>query len=381
MNIDEQIYLDAAATAPIDPRVLEAMVSAFGATGNAHVRHHDFGARAAKMVETARAQVAAVVGALPEDVIFTSGATEANNLAIRGIVQSLKDLGKTHVVAGAVEHSSVLAPLRAMSDYSVTLVQPKPCGMVEASAIERALTPQTGLVCLQLVNNETGTVQPLEEVAELLRGRAILLHCDAAQALGKVAGNELAHLADFVALSAHKVHGPQGIGALVVSPRARQQLTPLLFGGAQEGKLRSGTVPTALCVGFGKACDVIDTATERLWEMRQRFLDVVSSVGVSVFGHRERRWQVPGILSVRFPGIDSESLVMGLPHLAFGIGSACSSGSNTASHVIKAIAGESAARETIRLSLSRMSTEAEIARSAQLVREFVSDVRASGRAA
>jgi cysteine desulfurase len=381
MNVQKQIYLDSAASTPIDPRISEAMMDAFGATGNPHVRHHEFGVCTAKMVETARTKVAAVVGALPEEVIFTSGATEANNLAILGIVQSLKDSGKTHVVAGAVEHSSVLEPLRSVSDYLLTFVKPKPCGMVEASAIDEAITDKTGLVCLQLVNNETGTVQPLEEVGELLRDRGILLHCDAAQALGKVSCDALGYIADFVALSAHKIHGPQGIGALIVNKRARAKLRPLLLGGGQEGKLRSGTISTALCVGFGKACEVLDNATERLWELRERFLDILRNEGVSVFGHRERRWQVPGIISLRFPGIDSESLVMGLPHLAFGTGSACSSRGDTPSHVISALAGEAAAREMIRLSITRMSTEAEVVRAAELVRDFVRDIRASRRAA
>ncbi len=264
------IYLDHAATTTLSPHVREVMEPWLSVPANAGAKHHPYGAAAAGAVDKARAQVAGRIGAQPENIVFTSGATEANNLAIKGIAAHLKATGKTHIVTTAVEHKSVLAPLAALEGFTVSVLPVKPCGMIEAGMIEKALTAQTGLVCVQAVNNETGTIQPLSEIVAMLRGRGIFLHADAAQAVGKIDFNINESGADFAALSAHKVYGPQGIGALYVRGNV---LTPLLHGGGQENGLRSGTLPVALCVGMGAAFKFAENRCAELQTQREVFLE------------------------------------------------------------------------------------------------------------
>ena len=371
----QAIYLDSAASTAIDPRVTESMIRALSHCGNPHAQHHTHGALASSMVRQARSHVASAIGASPDEIVFTSGATEANNLAVLGLCSKLRSSGKTHIVVGAVEHSSVLEPLRASSAYSVSVIAPKPCGMIDASMIEPHLTDQTGLVCLQAVNNEVGTIQPVSEVAELLHKRNIFLHCDAAQALGKISFNVRASGVDFATISSHKFHGPPGIGALYIRKELSSTLLPQLFGGGQEQGLRSGTLSTPLCVGFGTACELLDNDNARLWSLRQRFLKALAPLAPTTYEHKDPAWQVPGIISLRFHSIDQETLVTGLPKLSFGTGAACRSRGTTYSHVISAIAGEAASRETIRISLSRMSSEHEVDTASEMIAQFVQSVR------
>lgn len=373
------IYLDNAATTALDRRVLDAMygVMAQGHTGNAHARHHVYGAAAHNSVQAARLQVAQAIGADAGEIIFTSGATEANNLAIQGLAAHLKASGKTHLIASAVEHASVLEPLRALAKdgFELTTLGVKPCGMIEADMIERALRADTGLVCVQAVNNEVGVIQPIEEIAEMLAGRDVLFHCDAAQALGKTDFNVGVGI-DFASLSSHKVYGPQGIGALYVRADKRQLLAALNSGGGQEMGLRSGTLPTALCVGFGKACSLIEDDSPHLRGLRWTFLNRISWLKPIVYGHSYPDWNVPGILNIRFPGIETETLIMALPDLAFGIGAACSSGGAKLSHVVRATTGsDEAARESLRLSFGRFTTQQEIRRAADLIIDAVENIR------
>lgn len=370
------LYLDHAATTAPDPRVVEGMLPWLAAPANAGARHHAFGAAAAQAVRRARTQVAERIGAAPEDVVFTSGATEANNLAVKGLARRLKAAGKTHVVTSAVEHKSVLAPLAALEGFSISVLPVKPCGMIEADAVEKALTPQTGLVCIQAVNNETGTVQPVAEIADKLRGREILLHCDAAQALGKI-GFAAGGL-DSVSLSAHKVYGPQGIGALYIRNRA---LDPLHHGGGQENGLRSGTLPAALCAGFGIACEIVADDRKRTQDMRDGFLKEIAPLKPVVHGHADPAWNAPGILNLRFPGIDGETLVMALPGLAFGLGAACGGGEGKHSHVIEAVAGKDAAKEAVRLSFGRFTTAENMKAVAEQITAAVTGIRKMQEAA
>src|SRR5262249_25968917 len=254
------VYLDYAASTPLDKRVLEVMTSLLSrdVIGNAHAKHHPYGGAAAMAVQKAREQVADAVEATPEEIIFTSGATESNNLAIKGLAEHLNSSGRTHVITTVVEHKSVLEPVAHLkaAGFDVTTLLVKPCGMITADVIERALRSNTGLVCVQAVNNELGTVQPLAKISDVLAGRGILFQCDAAQALGKIPLSMRSLCIDFASLSAHKVYGPQGIGALYVSSGRAQLLAPLLAGGGQEQGLRSGTLPVALCAGFGAACSL-----------------------------------------------------------------------------------------------------------------------------
>lgn len=373
------IYLDNAATTAVDRRVLDAMygVMAQGHIGNPHARHHVFGAAAHNSVETARCGVAESISAQPGEIVFTSGATEANNLAIKGIASYLKSEGKTHLITSAVEHASVLEPLRELEaqGFELTILGVKPCGMIEADMIERALRPDTGLVCVQAVNNEVGVIQPVEEISEMLKGRDILLHCDAAQALGKT-DFDVSNRVDFASLSAHKVYGPQGIGALFVRSDKRQLLSAVSKGGGQESGLRSGTLPTALCVGFGKACSLLEDDSRHLRGLRWSFLNRISCLKPVIYGHSHPEWNVPGILNIRFKGIETETLIMALPDLAFGVGAACSSAGAKLSHVVRATTGsEQAARESLRISFGRFTTHQEIRRAADLIIEAVEDIR------
>lgn len=373
------IYLDNAATTVIDRRVLDAMygIMAQGQTGNAHARHHSFGAAAHNAVRLARKQVAESIGADESEIVFTSGATEANNLAIKGIASHLKTAGKTHLITSAVEHASVLEPLKALEKqgFQLSVLPVKPCGMIEADMIERAIKPETGLVCVQAVNNEVGVIQPIQEITTMLAGRGVLFHCDAAQALGKT-NFAVGEGIDFASLSAHKAYGPQGIGALYVRADKRVLLEALNDGGGQESGLRSGTLPTALCVGFGKACSVLEDDTERIRELRSTFLSFIDRLKPIVYGHSYPQWNVPGILNIRFEGIDTETLVMALPDIAFGIGSACSSEGAKLSHVVRAITGsDQAALESLRLSFGRYTTPQEIRTAADLMIEAIEKIR------
>lgn len=305
------IYLDNAATTALDRRVLDSMygIMAQGHSGNAHARHHVFGAAAHNTVEAARRQVAEAIGAHRKErsgtaatppirelgeIVFTSGATEANNLAIKGVAAHLKSIGKTHLVTSAVEHASVLAPLKALAKegFELTLLSVKPCGMIEAEMIERALRPDTGLVCVQAVNNEVGVIQPIEEIALMLSGRDVLFHCDAAQALGKI-DFDVAVGVDFASLSSHKVYGPQGVGALYVRAERKQLLAAVNHGGGQEYGLRSGTLPSALCAGFGRACTLIEDDSRHLRGLRSAFLNRIAWLKPIVYGHSHPQWNVP----------------------------------------------------------------------------------------
>ncbi|MBC7999970.1 MAG: cysteine desulfurase [Leptolyngbya sp.] len=370
------IYLDNAATTMVDRRVLDAMygVMSSGRVGNAGARHHQAGAAAHNLTQVARAQVAEAIGARASEIIFTSGATEANNLAIKGIAAHLKASGKTHIITSAVEHKSVLETLRALraEGFDITECAVKPCGMIEAKMIKHHMRDETGLVCVQAVNNETGTIQPIDEIAAMLEGTGVLFHCDGAQALGKIKFSTKSKF-DFASLSAHKVYGPQGIGALYVRSEMKSLVKPLNSGGGQEFGLRAGTLPVALCVGFGKACTLLENDRQHLQSLRWEFLNRISWLNPEVFGHSDPEWNVPGILNLRFPGVETETLVMSLPSLAFGLGAACS---DQASHVIRAITGsDQAARESFRLSFGRFTTHEEIRRAADLLIDALENIK------
>ena len=374
------VYLDDAASTPLDGRVLKAMLPWMMADqpGNPHARQHLFGAAAHRAVQDARGQIAASIAAAPHEMIFTSGATEANNLVFKGLARYLRDTGRQHIITSAVEHRSVLAPLMALSaqGFRLDILPVKPCGMIEARMAERAITPQTGLLSIQAVNNETGVVQPLAEIAALLRGRDILLHSDAAQAPGKTPFSVLDCGVDFASFSAHKIYGPQGVGAVYARADKQHLLEPVAHGGGQEAGLRSGTLPVALCAGFGAACALLHDDRRRLFNLRNAFLARLMALEPVIYGHADPAWIVPGILCLRFPGIDHEALAMALPGLAFGLGAACGSGGSRGSHVIAAMTGEPrAAQETIRLSFGRFTTLQQAEDAAAQIARAVMDIR------
>lgn len=374
------IYLDNAATTPLSPKVRDVMFALMSkeVTGNSSSKQHPIGAFAAMTVQKAREQVADAIGAKPNEVVFTSGATESNNLAIKGIAKHLKSIGKTRILTSVVEHKSVLNPLSQLAEegFEVTALPVKPCGMITPDVIEDALDTRTGMVCVQAVNNELGTIQPISKIAEVLKDKDVLFHCDAAQALGKLPFSVEVEKVDFASFSAHKVHGPQGIGALYVRADKFSLLEPLNAGGGQENGLRSGTLPVVLCAGFGEACTLLEDDRDYLHKLRMQLLVGIAKLEPTIYGHRERYGNVAGIVSARFPGVDSESLIMSLPSLAISTGSACATTGNGVSHVIRAITDdEQAPKETIRISFGRQTTLREIHTAAEEIFAAVTAIR------
>ena len=377
------IYLDYHATTPVDPRVLEAMVPYFTEQfGNAASRQHAYGWEAQEAVDTGRRQVAALINASPGEIIFTSGATESNNLAIKGCARALRERGD-HLITAATEHKSVLDSFRRLADegWALTVLRVTPEGFVDLDELRQSLTDRTVLVSIMAANNEIGVLQPLAEIAAIVRPSGALLHTDAAQAAGKIPLDVEALGVDLLSLTAHKCYGPKGIGALYVRRRRpRLQLECLIDGGGHENGLRSGTLNVPGIVGLGAALDIcqkeMSAEATRLATLRDRLLDGLRSGldGVRLNGSAERR--LPHNLHVSFDGIDGESLLMALGDLAVSTGSACSSGSEKPSHVLEAIGavGERAGA-SIRFGLGRMTTDAEIDAAIDRVTKVVRSLR------
>lgn len=365
MTTGTTIYLDHQASAPVKATVLEAMIPCFSVVyGNPHSADHAVGWAAADAVEEARGRVAAAIGATAQELFFTSGATEANNLALLGIAAAAPPGGA--VVVSAIEHRSVLAAARALRDAGreLRVVPVRPDGLIDFDALERALVGDVALVSIGLVNSEIGVVQDLAAVSELCRSRDVPLHTDATQALAWSALDVEAAGADFASISAHKVGGPQGVGGLFVSASATDRIRPVLHGGGQEGGLRPGTLPTALCVGFGVACATLpdERAVERWRDVTRRLHLRLEEAfpGLRLNGAPQPRH--PGNLNVRLPGVDAELLVArAQPRLAVSRGSACTSGMPEPSHVLRALGLDAdEASSSIRLSTGPFTAESEI---------------------
>ncbi len=377
------IYLDAHATTQVDPRVLDAMLPLLrDQVGNASSLDHAAGRRTRDAVDTARRQVAAVINASHKDIVFTSGATEADNLAIKGVAESASDHGD-HVVTVATEHRAVLDTCRHLEARGcrVTVLPVDADGLIDLAALEAALEPKTILVSVMAANNEIGVLQPLAAIGRLTRARGILFHTDAAQAFGRVPLDVNAMGIDLLSISAHKIHGPQGVGALYV--RTRQptvRLAPLFDGGGHERGLRPGTLNAPGIVGLGAASALAaaDMAAEaaRLASLRDRLLDGLHAAidGVHVNGSLAHR--LPNNLNVSIDGTD-ETLASRLDGLAVSAGSACASGSIEASYVLRALGvPASQAHGTLRFGLSRFTTAAEIDQAIGIVRDGVERLRA-----
>lgn len=384
MSGSDPIYLDYAATTPVDPAVAAAMgrylIDADG-LGNASSVSHLFGRRVAGRIERAREQVASLIGAAPAEIIFTSGATESNNLAVLGAARANAHRGR-HLVSARTEHKAVLDPLRRLEKegFAVTRVSPDRSGRIPPEAVAAALRPDTVLTSIMLVNNEIGVIQDVAAIGSLCRARGILFHSDAAQAAGKIPIDAHALPLDFLSLTAHKLYGPQGIGALYVRREARPQLQPLAFGGGQEGGLRPGTLPAHQIVGFGVACDLARQALSeehaRLTGLRERLWRGLASIE-GVLRNGEGARTVPGILNVSFPGVEGESLLAGLPELALATGSACNSASAEPSYVLRALGRDTQlAQSSLRLSFGRFSVPEQIDRAAAAIRREVARLRA-----
>jgi cysteine desulfurase len=362
------IYMDNHATTRTDPRVLGAMLPYFTEEyGNAASRHHVFGRRAEQAVEEAREQVAALIGANPREIVFTSGATESNNLALKGVAAMSRSRGR-HIVTVATEHKAVLDPCKRLvrEGFDVTVLPVDRFGRVTAEQVAAALTEQTILVSVMAANNEIGTLQPIGAIGRLCKERGVLFHTDAAQAVGKVPLDVEAMGLDLLSLSGHKMYGPKGIGALYVrraEPRVR--LEPLFDGGGHERGMRSGTLPVPLVVGLGKACalcgEEMTTEAERLQRLRERLHQAITGPLDEVFvnGHPEER--LPGNLNLSFGYVEGEALIVSLRDVAVSSGSACTSANPEPSYVLRALGvSDELARGSLRFGLGRFTTEEEV---------------------
>jgi cysteine desulfurase len=361
------VYLDCNATTPIDPEVEKEFLRYIHEEfGNAGSRTHEYGTRAKQAVQKARDQVAAVVKAQREDVIFTSGATESNNLAILGLREHGEKAGRRHIISTAIEHKAVLEPLEFLSErgFEVTLLKPGPSGAIVAEQVAAALRPDTLLVSVMQVNNETGIIQPLDDIARVLSTHEAYFHTDAAQGFGKLLPALQNPRLDLISLSGHKLYAPKGIGALVVRRRGFQRvpLTPLCFGGGQERGLRPGTQPVALIVALGKAAELAlkDNAKRmaRCERMKQQAVAAFQQVGGSLTGDQARA--IPSTLNVAIPGLDSEAVMLALKEVvAISNGSACTSQNYTASHVLTAMdLPEDQIKGALRLSWCHLTSDA-----------------------
>ena len=362
------VYLDCQATTPVDPRVLDAMLPYFGERfGNAASRGHRFGWEAEKAVDRARRQVAALAGADPREIVFTSGATESNNLALKGAAEAYRNRGG-HLVTVTTEHRAVLDPLRHLErmGWRVTVLDPGRDGLLDPDCLAAAIEPSTVLASVMHANNEIGVVEPIAAIGALCRARGVLYHCDAAQSFGKIPFDVDAAAVDLASLTAHKICGPKGVGALYVRRRERRvELAAQMDGGGHESGMRSGTLNVAGIVGFGAACAIaaqeMEEESSRVARLRDRLLARLSESieGIAVNGSLESR--LPGNLNVRFAGIDASTLVTALPDVAVSSGSACSSAAPEPSHVLLAIGLSPAeARSSIRFGLGRFHSDEDI---------------------
>ena len=376
------LYLDYAATTPVDPLVAAAMsecLTAEGDFGNPSSAH-PYGRAAAGRIARARAQVAELVGVQPEEIVFTSGATESNNLAILGCARRNADRGR-HLITSRTEHKSVIDAFHRLEKegFSVSWLTPAAGGRIDPQAFAAALRPDTILAALMYANNESGVLEDIAAIGGLCRERGVALHCDCAQAAGKVplALGELP--VDFAAFTAHKLYGPKGIGALYVREPARSLLQPLLFGGGQERSLRPGTLATHQIVGFGAACELAarELAAEgpRLEQLRERLWQGLAALG-GTHPNGAAAPRLPGILNVSFEGVHGESLVAALPTLAVSTGSACSSESADPSYVLRALGRSTQlAQSSLRFSLGRPTRAADVDFAIDAVRAAVSRLR------
>lgn len=379
------VYLDYAATTPVAPEVAARMAECLtraGTFGNPGSASHVYGETASASVEAARAQVAAAVGAQAGDVVFTSGATEANNLAIFGTAQYYRDSGR-HIVTARTEHKSVLDPCKELErrGWSVTYLKPDADGILEPERVAAAVRPDTVLVSVMHVNNETGVIQDVGAITELCaRSGQARVHVDAAQSIGKCGVDFAALGVDLMSVSAHKAYGPKGAGALLVSRRRGTHLTPILYGGGQEGSLRSGTVATHQAVGMGTAFELASAMPnlehERIAALGERLWQRLREMG-GVIRNGERAARVPHVLNVSFAGVEGESLLAAVqPHLAVSTGSACTSATQEPSYVLRALGRDDRlAESSLRFSFGRFTSEADIDTAGTVVTRAVERLR------
>jgi cysteine desulfurase len=376
------IYLDNHATTPLDPRVLEAMLPFLASKfGNAASNSHSFGWEALAAVETARRQIAAAIGASPQEIVFTSGATESDNLAVIGVAETFRERGN-HIITAVTEHKAILDSCKHLEKRGcrITCLRVKPDGLIDLDELKDSFTDRTILVTTMAANNETGVLQPVEEIGKLCRERGVLFHSDAVQALGKVPLDVRKANLDLASLTAHKLYGPKGCGALYVRNDPAVRLEPMIHGGGHEHGLRSGTLNVPGIVGFGKACELarqeMPEESCRLAGLRNRLRDRLLAALNQVVINGSMEHRLPGNLNVSFLNVEGETLLTGLHEVALSSGSACSSGQTHASHVLKGLGlSDEAAGSAIRFGIGRFNTEAEIDYVAERVIDLVKNLR------
>ena len=377
------IYMDNHATTPLDPRVLDAMMPYMTTVfGNAASRNHSFGWEAEKAVETAREQIAKLIGAAAKEIIFTSGATESNNLAIKGIGEMYRERGN-HIITQVTEHKAVLDTCKRMekAGFRVTYLPVKADGLIDLEDLKRAIDDKTILVSIMYANNEIGVLQPVAEIGKICREKGVIFHTDAVQAVGKIPIDVNALNIDVLSLSGHKIYGPKGVGALYVRRRnPRVQISEQINGGGHERGMRSGTLNVPGIVGLGKACEIASqemvSEEKRLRALRDKLkVKLESSLDyIHVNGSMEHR--LPGNLNMSFVYVEGESLLMGINDVAVSSGSACTSATLEPSYVLKALGlGDDVAHSSIRFGLGRFNTEAEVDYVADKVIDIVQKLR------
>ena len=374
--------MDYQATTPMDPRVFEAMQPYFFEKfGNPHSRTHKFGWEAEEAIEDARIAISKVINADPTEIIFTSGATEANNLALKGVMHFYKDQGKNHLITAITEHKCILESCRALEQegFKITYLPVDSDGLISLDDLKAAITPTTGLVSIMAMNNEIGVIQPLQAIGEICRANKIFFHTDAAQAFGKIPLNVKDMSIDLMSISGHKIYGPKGVGALYVGKKPRVRLKSLLSGGGQERGMRSGTLPTPLIVGLAEAAKIAHAEMQADYDWIQKlgnkFLQTMLDIPeVYLNGSKNQRY--PGCINLSFAHVEGESLIGGLENIAVSSGSACTSSSLEPSYVIRALGkDEDLAHTSIRFGIGRFTKEEEIASVIQQLKTTVERLR------
>jgi cysteine desulfurase len=376
-------YLDMQSTTPLDPRVLDRMMPFLTTEyGNPHSRTHPFGWKTADAVENARAQVASLIGADPKEIVFTSGATESNNCAIKGVAKFYKVKGKKHIITTQTEHKCVLDTCRHLQDegFRVSYLPVKQNGLLDLKLLEQTIDDETSIVSVMGANNEIGVIQPLQDIGQLCRERKVFLHTDAAQMVGKVPVDVNKLNIDLLSISGHKIYGPKGIGALYVRRKPRVRLVPIINGGGQERGLRSGTLPPALVVGLGAACEIaqkeMDSEIKYISKLAEKLKKEIKSHIPHVVLNGDEESRLPGNLNFSFAYVEGESLIMALKNLALSSGSACTSASLEPSYVLRAIGvDEALAHTSLRIGIGRFTTEREVDYALDLMKKHVTRLR------
>lgn len=376
-------YLDFQATTALDPRVLDKMMPFLTYEyGNPHSRTHSYGWNTEDAVEKAREQVASLIKADSKEIIFTSGATESNNTALKGVAKFYQQKGKNKIITVQTEHKCVLDTCRHLQEegFVVEYLPVDSNGLIDLNQLTEVIDSTTSIVSIMTANNEIGTIQPIHEIGKICRSKGAFFHTDAAQAAGKIPLDVNSMNIDLLSISGHKIYGPKGVGALYVRRKPRVRLLPLINGGGQERGLRSGTLPPALIVGLGAACELaseeLENDTRHVERLAAKFksqiMDFIADVKLN--GHPDQR--IPGNLNLSFAYVEGESLIMGLKNLALSSGSACTSASLEPSYVLRAIGvSEDLAHTSIRIGIGRFTSEEEVDYAVELVREHVEKLR------